>query len=91
MPLTFPITIVNGEDEVVIGLNKREYGLYTLLKTNYPNVVLNEEIKRNLEMSTTLLRVTKKSLQEKLESYALIENLYNTGYTIRYLSDQTYK
>lgn len=69
--------VLNGQ---TIILSKREYGLFTILKEGKGSLVHTEFLKNELEVTIDHLRMTKKSLQEKIKDYYRINALYGIGY-----------
>lgn len=63
-----------------IVLSRREYGMYCILKESLGKLVLNETLKKELDMTVDHLRMTKKSLSAKIESSYKIKSLYGIGY-----------
>lgn len=73
-----PLTI-KGKDYL---LNKKEYALYRVLADANGNLVLINELKRELECDEGYLRFIKNSLLRTVENNLDIVNDYGTGYRL---------
>lgn len=75
----FPVTI---EDKIV-HLNAKEFAFYSLLLEREGHLVPTKEILSELQCTLTYLRVTKKSVDEKIAgTKAKIHSIYGKGYIL---------
>lgn len=78
------VKTVNGEEQSkTFSLNGKEYTLYNALKEAKGDIVQVTKLISTLEMELSHLRVTKRNLSRLLQGWAVIDNLYGNGYSLK--------